>query len=131
MSNALSEFIDPKQTPPDIFRAAQNNDVAELLAALEDGQSLSTQDPERLMMTPVHIAAARSSNDFLGVASQHETFNPQIRDANLRVAADHASAYNNAVGHKILTDAMYADLFAPDNRHIDYTDNEPSEFYPG
>lgn len=131
MSNAVEKFINPQQTPPDIFRAARNNDVAELIAALEDGQSLSTQNPALLMMTPVHVAAARGSNNFLGVAAQHETFDPHIRDANDRVAADHASAYNNVVGLEILTGSMYDDLFAPDDRFIDYADTEPSEFYPG
>lgn len=130
MSIRVDKFINPEETPPDIFRAARNDDVAELLAALAEGQSLATQNPDLLLMTPVHVAAARKSNEFLAAASHHESFDPHIRDANQRTAIDHANAHMNERGHEILFDTMYGDLHAPDNRHIDYSDNAPSEFYP-
>lgn len=113
---------------PNIFDAARNNDVVELQAALSAGQSLATQDPALLMMTPVHVAAAERSNDFLAAAAEHETFDPWIRDDNERVAYDHASAFNNQEGMRILFDGMYSDMQRDESR-IDYTDNEPSEFY--
>lgn len=130
MKNNLDTYLNPKDTPPDIFRAARNNDVAELQAALSEGQSLATQDTMFLMMTPVHVAAAEHSNDFLAAAAQHESFDPWIRDDNERVPFDHASAFNNKDGMKILFETMYADMKKDESR-IDYTDNEPSEFYPG
>ncbi|SMD04508.1 hypothetical protein [Primorskyibacter flagellatus] len=115
--------------PPNIFNAAQNNDVAELLAALADGQRLDEQSAMFLMMTPVHVAAGRHSNEFLGAASQHESFNPWLRDDNMRVAIDHATATNNVRGHGILHETMYAVLDDQDHS-IDYSDNEPSPFFP-
>lgn len=129
MNNNLDVYLNPKDTPPDIFRAARNNDVAELQAALSEGQSLATQDSTLLMKTPVHVAAAEHSNDFLAAAAHHDSFDPWVRDDNERVAYDHASAFNNKDGMEILFDTMYSDL-KRDESLIDYMDNEPSEFYP-
>ncbi|WP_143025708.1 hypothetical protein [Paracoccus isoporae] len=130
MSINQSKYMNTDASPPNTFRAAENNDVEELLAALKDWQSLSDRDARFLNRTPVHIAAAKSSNDFLASASQQESFDPHLRDDNLRTAFDHADAYCNERGKKILFDSMYDDLRAPDDRYIDYSDNEPSPFFP-
>lgn len=127
MSN-LDKKLNPREKDPDIFHAAETNDVEEMFAALAAGQSLSTPHRKQLDMTPVHIAAAKHSNDFLAAAAQQEGFDPWITDANERVAMDHAQAFNNQRGMQILYDSMYDDL-KPDPSRLDYTDNEPSEFY--
>ena len=77
--------------PPDIFRAASNNDVFELQRALAEGQSLDTHHLEFYRMTPMHIACVRKSTDFLHEALSHE-FNAWTRDANGRISMDHAIA---------------------------------------
>lgn len=130
MSLLPRKYMNTKETPPDIFHAAEHNDVEELMAALSTGQTLSDQSSMRLNMTPVHIAAAKHSNDFLAAAQHEESFDPWIRDDNLRVAHDHAMAFNNQEGMRILHARMYAHLEGVDP-DIDYTDNEPSEFFPG
>ncbi|MEX0283335.1 MAG: hypothetical protein AB3N23_01860 [Paracoccaceae bacterium] len=122
-------YLETKRSEPNIFRAAKNDDVGEMLAALNSGQSLSTQDDEILDRTPVHIAATRSSNKFLAAAAQQPSFDPWIRDANDRVAWDDARAFNNEDGMEILFQAMHGDL-QPDPSHLDYSDNAPSEIYP-
>ncbi|WP_195820651.1 hypothetical protein [Roseobacter sp. MH60115] len=123
-------YLQPRRRDPNLFRAALNDDVGEMLDALSQGQSLSTQDDERLNFTPVHIAAERSSNKFLAAAAQHPSFDPWVKDANDRVPWDHARAFNNVKGMKLLHDSMYNDL-KPDPSRLDYSDNEPSDFYPG
>lgn len=130
MSSYFAKELRPKDTPPDIFRAAINNDIAELMDALAEGQSLSERRSVFLNRTPVHVAAGRSSNDFLAVACNHETFDPWLRDDNNRTAFDHADAYANDRGKTLLFDKMYGEPTGPDPRYIDYTDNEPSEFFP-
>ena len=116
---------EPAKEPPNIFRAAANDDPQELALALQDGQSLSEQDPHRLLMTPVHVAASYGSNAFLRAASSHATFDPWIRDANLRRPVEHASAYRNGEAHKILTDAMYADFSDSDGDRVDFPGGDP------
>jgi len=113
--------------PPDIFKAAENDDLVELNLALADGQSLSTQDPLRLEMTPLHVAALERSNNFLAAAVQNETCDPWIRDSNLRTAMDHAQAFNNTEGMKILYDPMYAYLAEPDGEVVEFPGGEPPE----
>lgn len=94
------EDLNTKGTDPDLFRAAENDDTEELAAALAMGQSLSTQEP-RMMMTPIHVAAAKHANRFLEAAAQDPTFDPWIRDANKRVAFDHASMFANQDGNRV------------------------------
>lgn len=117
-------------TGPDIFHAAEVDDPAELAAARAEGQSLSDVDPV-MGQTPLHVAAMRRSNRFIEAALQDESCDPHAMDANQYRAWDHAYAYNNMEGCRLLNEAMYAHLHAPDDRYIDYSDNEPSEFYPG
>jgi len=92
---------------PDIFHAAEKNDVDELKEALEQGQRLDARQPKLLNMTPLHVACIRSSNAFLEVAIQHGSCDPWLRDDNLRVAFDHAAARNNKVAMQLTLDAMY------------------------
>ena len=91
---------------PDIFRAAQENDIVELARAIEAGQLLSEQRRDLLNMTPVHIACLSASNDFLAAAAQHFSFDPWIRDDNQRTPFDHASARRNKKAQEILLGFM-------------------------
>lgn len=90
-SNVSIKYEEDNFEPPDIFRAASNNDVDELRRALADGQSLDTHHLEFYRMTPMHIACVRKSADFLHEALSHE-FNAWTRDANGRISMDHAIA---------------------------------------
>lgn len=92
--------------PPDIFRAALENDVGELISALSDGQLLSEQRSALLNMTPLHVACINASNDFLSAAAQHNSFDPWIRDDNLRTPFDHASARKNRQAQRTLLEFM-------------------------
>jgi hypothetical protein len=110
MTNIMNkEDKSEKRSPPDIFRAAQNDDVFELQAALKAGQRLDEQRRDLVGMTPVHLACVFSSNNFLTAAASDESFNAWIRDNNLRVPFDHASAKNNLKAKIILFKAMYPD----------------------
>ena len=117
------------RSPPNIFDAAHDNDVGQLLAAIKDGQSLSSRDGLILCRTPLHVAACRHSNDFLAAASQDRSFDPWLRDHNLRLPIDNAIACNNKRGSEILYKAMYAHLHEKP-RKIDHNDNEPTPFFP-
>lgn len=77
--------------PPDIFRAALNDDPIELRAALADGQSLDYQHRRFYNMTPMHLACAKHSLEFLKVAIS-EKFNAWARDSDGRVSMDYAVA---------------------------------------
>ena len=90
---------------PDLFRAAMNDDVAELQAALRLGKSLDEQETD-LLLTPIHVACIRGSSSFLRAASEH-AFNPWLRDNNERLAIDHAAANFFKAGQQILLAKMY------------------------
>ena len=92
--------------PPSLFRAARNNDIIELAAALQDGQSLDEVQDRQTGLTPIHVACIHHSVDFLLAATQHK-FDPWIRDANLRTAMDHARAQNLREVQKSLLEKMY------------------------
>lgn len=109
MSYKLKRHMKPEQLSPDIFRAADTNDVEELYRALEDGQLLTDQRSDLGMMSPVHVAAAKHSNDFLREAAGHESFDPYLLDGNGYQAMDHAMAFNNSEGHAILMEVHKAD----------------------
>lgn len=94
----------------DIFNAAVNNDVDELIIALNKGQLLSSSRPEIAHMNPVHIACIEGSLDFIVEASKHHSFDPFSRDDNLRTPFDHASAHCNFDIMKILYEKMYPRL---------------------
>lgn len=100
----------PEREPPDIFRAAQNDDVHELNLAIHDGQSLTDRNEYLSNMTPLHVACVHSSNAFLVAASELESFDPWLRDDNLRVPFDHASARSNKEAQRLLFEEMYKGL---------------------
>jgi ankyrin repeat protein len=107
---ATQPLYKPKYIMPDIFRAAENDDIAELYEALVEGQRLDERKDELLHMTPLHIACIRSSNDFLKVALYDESCDPWIRDDNLRLAFDHAAARNNKEAMTLLYQIMYPSM---------------------
>ena len=80
---------------PDIFHAAQVNDVEELLDAIDDGQRLDDRKRSLLNMTPAHIACINSSTEFMLAACSQSSLDPWARDANGRTPFDHAAARGN------------------------------------
>ncbi|NHK29388.1 ankyrin repeat domain-containing protein [Parvularcula flava] len=95
-----------KIQPPDLFQAARNNDIKELAAAIQDGQSLNDIEDVKSGLTPMHIACIHRSDTFLKAAVQYE-FDPWIRDCNLRLAIDHARAQGLRDIQKALFEKMY------------------------
>lgn len=73
---------------PDIIRAAVNNDVVELIDALNEGQTLETLDHET-GLAALHLACMRSSNEFLEEALNRRIVDPWRRDWNSRLPIDH------------------------------------------
>ena len=114
--------LDTGKPSHDIFRAALDDDLAELAAARGEGQRLTDADPMTLM-TPLHIAASRHSNQFIAEALKDDSCDPFQRDANDRTAWDHALAHNNIEGCELLRIAMSAHLYERDDRHIVYLDH--------
>ncbi len=92
--------------PPDIFRAARENDIQELAAAIQDGQSLDDIQDKQSGMTAMHLACIHHSVDFLHTASQMK-FDPWIRDVNLRLAIDHARAQGLQEAQQAFFEKMY------------------------
>jgi len=92
--------------PPDLFRAARNNDIKELAAAIQDGQSLDDIEDVKSGLTPMHIACIHRSEIFLTAAIQYK-FDPWIRDCNLRLSIDHARAQGLRNVQKDLFEKMY------------------------
>jgi hypothetical protein len=95
-----------RHVPPDIFRAARNDDPIELAAALQAGQSLDDIQDEKSGLTPLHIACILHKTNFLRAALTYE-FDPWIRDINLRLAIDHARAQGLTDIGKALLEKMY------------------------
>jgi hypothetical protein len=105
--NVSSEDNEDRK-PPDIFRAARNDDPIELAAALQCGQTLDDVESDIIRMTPMHVACVSRSRNFLRVACQME-FDPWIRDANQRLVIDHARAQ----GLKDVQKAAFAKMYPP------------------
>lgn len=122
---AFDEYLKPEGTEPNLFRAAHDNDVSEMSAAIINGASLSDIEPVALM-TPLHAAVLAYASDFLEAASKEETFDPWVRDVNGRTPYDHAVAIVNKPAMDILYEPMFKFLHAPDDRYIDYSDNAPA-----
>ena len=95
-----------EHVPPDIFRAAENNDLEELAFALQSGQRLDhKREPDK--MTPVHVAAALGHADFVWVLME---IHPQVawmRDEMYRRPIEHSNARNDQVSAGYLKDAMF------------------------
>jgi ankyrin repeat protein len=92
---------------PDIFHAAQFNDVEELFLALQDGQRLDERKRTLLNMTPAHIACISSSTEFMIAACSEPSLNPWARDSNGRTPFDHAAAKGNRAVMKALLPLMH------------------------
>lgn len=95
-----------KDDYPNIFKAAVEDDPAELKAALEAGQSLNDIEEDGVKMTPIQVACIKRSRDFLAEALTAD-FDPWIRDANQRLAIDHARCNQLPDEQKILLNKMY------------------------
>ena len=94
---------------PDLFKAAEKNDVETLRSALKAGQSLDRRHQRALGMTPIHLACIFGSNAFLKAAIEDGEFDPWLRDANGRVPFDHAWAKNNKEAMSLLFPLMHPD----------------------
>lgn len=95
-----------EHAPPDIFRAAENNDLEELAFALQSGQRLDHQrEPDK--MTPVHVAAALGHADFVRVSMEIHPQVAWIRDEMDRRPIEHANARNDHVIAGYLKEAMF------------------------
>ena len=105
MVTNLAIMKDEFSEGPDIFRAAENNDVDELRLALSEGQSLNDVQTGS-GFSPIHIAIIRESTDFLDIAMSMD-FDPWIRDLNLRLAFDHAAAWRMKNVMRSLHTKMY------------------------
>ncbi|HEY9579658.1 MAG TPA: ankyrin repeat domain-containing protein [Rhizorhapis sp.] len=97
---------DVNREPPDIFRAAINDDVRELRAALSEGQSLDTPNRLHYGMTPVHLACAKHSLNFIDEALK-ETFNAWARDLGGRLSMDYAIAEGLEDVAEMLLERLY------------------------
>lgn len=97
---------------PDIFRAAREDDVHELQAALRAGQSLRGARFET-GLTPVHIAAMRGSVNFLRVAMEHDPQSSWVQDVQLRLPFAHAAVRKDRQSMAYLHNAMYPEASIP------------------
>lgn len=95
-----------KEEPPDIFRAARDDDIYELRLALKDGQSIRSSQPVT-SLTPLHIAAMRGSVRFVKVAMAHDPGAAWLQDGQLRTPFDHAAARRDRQSMAYLHNAMY------------------------
>ena len=73
---------------PDIVRAVLNNDVVELIDALNDGQTLEDLDRDTGLFA-LHLACLHSSNAVLDEALNRRILDPWLRDQNSRLPIDH------------------------------------------
>ncbi|WP_145973378.1 ankyrin repeat domain-containing protein [Candidatus Phaeomarinobacter ectocarpi] len=95
--------------PPDIFNAARNNDPFELAAAIQDGQTLEDVEDQKSGLTPIHVACIHHSSEFLRAAVTMN-FDAWARDANLRLALDHARAQNLPTD---IQEALFGKMYPP------------------
>lgn len=96
----------PKTVDPDIFQAAIYDDTGELSAALEAGQSLLAVHSE-LEMTPLHLAAAYGSSNFILAAVQQKDCGVWIADGCGRLPIEISAARKDRISQKALYGAMY------------------------
>lgn len=95
-----------KYEPPDIFRAAVNNDAYELSEAIRDGQSLLSRE-RKYARTPLHVAAQCGSIDFIRAATTYKDVDPWALDLNNYTAYDLAARRNDRDAQRVLFDIMY------------------------
>ncbi|MEO1324569.1 MAG: hypothetical protein AAFV59_16380 [Pseudomonadota bacterium] len=109
--------IGESREPPDIIRAAMNDDVAELLAALREGASVNDID-HRFDMNAIHMACIRQSHNFLFAAIENTDVDVWARDGMMRVAFDHCFANKDTTGMQKLFELMYPDTPSPEGTVI-------------
>ena len=98
-----------KKTPPDIFRAAREDDLDELERALADGQTLDTA-AQGTHLTPVHVAALRGSVAFLEAAMLRAPETAWMQDGQHRTPFDHAAARQDRKSMAHLHNAMHPEM---------------------
>jgi hypothetical protein len=111
-SNIAKHMGTTRKEGPDIFRAAREDDLYELRAALRDGQSLRVARLET-GLTPIHVAAIRGSVNFLRVAMEHEPQAAWIQDVQLRLPFAHAAVRKDRQSMAYLHNAMYPEATIP------------------
>ena len=113
MSGTVAKHMDTTgREGPDIFRAAREDDLRELQAALREGQSLRSAWLDT-GLTPVHIAAIRGSVNFLRVAMEQDPQSAWIQDVQLRLAFAHAAVRKDRQSMALLHNAMYPEASIP------------------
>ncbi|MCD1628098.1 ankyrin repeat domain-containing protein [Seohaeicola saemankumensis] len=106
---ALQTDDGTKKEPPDIFRAAREDDLNELERALADGQSLDAAALDT-HLTPVHVAAMRGSINFLEAAMMYNPQTAWMQDGQQRTPFDHAAARQDRQSMAHLHNAMYPEM---------------------
>lgn len=89
---------------PDIFRAAQQDDVDEMNAALSAGQTL--RDKGLNDVTPAHIASANNSLKFLKQATELDSGILDLRDFKGFRPIDYAISHSKFEACKLLNYEM-------------------------
>jgi hypothetical protein len=103
---SIKESTRKRERPPDLFRAARNNDVEELLDAIAAGASFTDRE-WRCNRTPIHIAAYSDAYGFLVSASKHRSFDAWALDGNGHLPRDLALAKNFLKSYRFLNRVMY------------------------
>lgn len=111
----VSKDLGNNSKAPDIFRAAQNDDPVEMVAAIDDGQSLNDINSRiGIGLTPIHLACIYKNTEFLKVAIECD-FDPWIRDGNMRLSIDHARAQGLTEIQELLLQKLYPTNFHHNN----------------
>lgn len=98
--------------PPNLFLAAQTDDIYQMSLALQQGQVLSAQR-ERDLMTPVHIAAIYGSEKFICRAMEVAPQTAWILDSYGYRPIEHASARSDRKSMAYLGNAMFPEMPVP------------------
>lgn len=113
MTNKVARKDDKeRREPPDIFRAAREDDLYELQLALQDGQTLRGGNLQT-GLTPVHVAAMRGSVNFIRAAMEHDPETAWIQDNQLRMPFNHAAVRRDRQSMAHLHNAMYPEAAIP------------------
>lgn len=92
--------------PPDIFRAAVNDDPYELALSIRDGQSLLDRE-HRYSRTPLHLAAQHGSTEFIRAALGCDEFDVWMLDANNYTPYDLSARRNDREAQRMFFSHMY------------------------
>jgi ankyrin repeat protein len=91
---------------PSLWRAAQNDDINELIQALDAGENLDEQLPELNDWTPIHYGCYLKSKNFVRMAIEN-SFDPWLVDLNGRRAIDIARTMGLLDIQNLLHKKMY------------------------